>query len=161
VSLTDPGSVGLYGESQEQLEAEAARLGLRLECWKAGRYRVQWSCEDDVLPGYTERNKSLERAMFTPAAYKIYSAALHAEWHAVIGGWCEVTMDDGSRTLFIRPDRVAVWGAVLVAAAPAVVPATRALILLGHRARQREIYEWTGGVLGLMRDMGLPREWWI
>ena len=125
VSLTDPASAGMYGETPEQLDAEAVRLGLRLEYRQTRKHRGQWWCEDDKLPGYTERNRQLERAMLSPAAYKIYSAALHAEWHAVIGGWDEVTMADGSRALVSRPDRVAVWGAVLVAAAPAVVPATR------------------------------------
>jgi hypothetical protein len=48
--------------------------------------------------------------MLTPAAYSIYSAALHADWHSIIGNWIEVTMSDGTRAEVISPHRVAIWG---------------------------------------------------
>ena len=79
---------------------------------------------------------------------------------AVTGSWEEVTLAEGTRALVIRPDRVAVWSAVLISAAPAVVPAARALQLLDHRARSRELGDWVGSTLDLMRRMDLPREWW-
>jgi len=99
----------------------------------------------------TARNRALEDAMLTPAAYSIYSGALHADWHSIISNWTEVTMNDGTKAVVISPDRVAVWGAVLVAAALAVIPAARALRLLDHRAKN---------TLSLMRRMDLPPSWW-
>lgn len=98
--------------------------------------------------------------MFTAAAYSIYCGALHAEWNAVIDNWEQVTLEDGTIAMVSRPDRVAVWGAVLVAAAPTVVPAARAVQLLGHHARLVEIDAWVGRSLDLMRRMNLPPEWW-
>jgi hypothetical protein len=89
--------------------------------------------------------------MLSPGAYSIYSAALHAEWHAVTGSWEEVTLAEGTRAIVICPDRVAVWSAVLICAAPAIVPAARALQLLDHRARSRELGHWVGNTLDLMR----------
>jgi hypothetical protein len=160
VSMTDPGTAHLYGETPQQAAALAASLGLSCEYRAQGKYRGEWWCGNEKLPGYTERNRMLEDAMFTRAAYSIYSAALHAEWHSVIGGWEEVMLEDGTRAMVIRPDREAVWGAVMVAAAPAVVPAIRAVQLLGYGARRREIGHWVDSSLGLMRRMGLPREWW-
>lgn len=153
------GSAGPYGETPEQAAELAASLGL--EC----RYRPRgpdrgWWCEGDKLPGYGERNRALENAMLSPGAYSIYSAALHAEWHAVTGSWEEITLAEGTQAFVIRPDRVAVWSAVLISAAPAAMPAARALQLLDHRARSRELGDWVGSTLDLMRRMSLPREWW-
>jgi hypothetical protein len=45
--------------------------------------------EGEELPGYSARDRLLEAAMLTPAAYSIYSAALHADWHSIIGNWME------------------------------------------------------------------------
>lgn len=72
----------------------------------------------------------------------------------------EVTMSDGSKAVVISPNRVAVWGAVLVAAAPAIFPAGRALRLLDHRARLIEVDRWRSSTLSLIRRMDLPRSWW-
>ena len=160
VSMTDHGAAGLYGETPQQAAQLAMSLGLECVYRPKGKHRGEWWCEGERLPGYTERNRVLEQAMFTTGAYSIYSAALHAEWHAVIGNWEELVMDDGTRAMVIRPDREAVWGAVLIAAAPAVTPATRALELLDHRARRREIVHWVDNALDLMQRMDLPREWW-
>ena len=98
--------------------------------------------------------------MLTPAAYSIYSGALHADWHSISSNWTEATMDDGTKAVVINPDRIAVWSAVLVAAAPAVIPAARALQLLSHRARLTEIDQWVKNTLSLMRRMDLPPSWW-
>jgi hypothetical protein len=101
----------------------AAHFGLTCEYRRhRGGRGGEWWCEDERLPGYTERNRLLEDAMQTPAACSIYSAALHADWHSIAGNWTEVTMSDGSKAVVISPHRVAVWGAVLVTAAPAIVP---------------------------------------
>ena len=161
VTRTDPGQASLYGETPEQAAEVAAHYGLACEYRPYRRGRGgEWWCEDDKLPGYTERNRMLEDAMLTPAAYSIYSAALHADWHSIIGNWMEVTMSDGSKAVVINPDRVAVWGAVLVAAAPAIFPAGRALRLLDHRARLTEVDRWRSNTLSLIRRMDLPRSWW-
>jgi hypothetical protein len=148
-------------ETPERAAALAASLGLECEYRKhKGRYGGAWWCEGEKLPGYTERNKMLEGAMFTSGVYSIYSAAVHAEWHAVAGNWQEAIQADGSKAIITRPDRVAVWGAVLIAAAPAVAPATRAFQLLDYRARRTEIVYGIDNTLALMRRTGLPREWW-
>jgi len=160
VKLTDPGAAGSYGETPEQAAALAEGLGLRCEYRAQGHYRGEWWCEDQRLPGYTERNRMLEDAMFTAAAYSIYSGAIHAEWNAVIDNWESVTLEDGTMAMVSCPDRVAVWGAVLVAAAPGVVPATRALRLLGHHARLTEVDTWASGSLDLMRRTDLPPGLW-
>jgi hypothetical protein len=160
VNLTNPDAATLYGETPEQAAGLAAGLGLRCEYRPKGKHRGEWWCEDQKLPGYTERNRMLENAMFTAAAYAIYSGALHAEWNSVIDNWEQVKLEDGTLAVVSRPDREAVWGAVLIAAAPAVVPATRALQLLGHRARLAEVSLWVDNSLGLMRRMALPGEWW-
>jgi hypothetical protein len=160
VRQTNPEAASLYGESPEQAAALANSFGLRCEYRSRGRYRGEWWCEDQKLPGYTERNRLLEAAMSSPAAYAIYSGALHAEWNAVVDNWESVTLEDGTMAMVSRPDRVAVWGAVLVAAAPAVVPAARALQLLGHRARLVEINDWIDRTVDLMRRLDLPPEWW-
>jgi hypothetical protein len=102
----------------------------------------------------------LEEAMLTPAAYSIYSAALHADWHSVTGNWTEVIMNDGTKAVVISPNRVAVWGAVLVAAAPAIFPAARALRLLDHWATLIQVDRWRSNTLSLIRRMDLPRSWW-
>jgi hypothetical protein len=93
VSITDPGAGSLYGETPMQATDLAVSLGLPCEFrpYKR-RYGGQWWCEGEKLPGYTERNKALEAAMFTAGAYSIYSAALHAEWPAVTGNWEELIL---------------------------------------------------------------------
>ena len=105
IARTDPGQASLYGETPEQAAVFAAHYGLTCE------YRVrarEWWCDGEKLPGYTARNRMLEDAMLSPAAYSIYSAALHADWHSITGNWMEVTLSDGTRAVVINPDRVAV-----------------------------------------------------
>lgn len=160
VSKTDADAADLYGETPERAAEIAGRLGLECEYRPQGKHRGEWWCEDEKMPGYTQRNRALEEAMLTPGAYSIYSAALHAEWHSVAGTWEEVILAGGQRAFVIRPDRVAVWGAALVSAAPATIPAGRALQLLDHRARLLEVDHWVDATLDLMRRMDLPREWW-
>ena len=156
VGITDP-----LAETPDQVASLAVGLGLEYEYREhRGRYGGEWLCGDQKLPGYTQRNRALESAMFTPGVYSIYSAALHTEWHALTGSWQEIILADGSKAITIRPDRVAVWGAVLIAAAPAMVLQTRAFQLLGYRARQTELIHWIDNALDLMRCMNLPREWW-
>jgi hypothetical protein len=79
---------------------------------------------------------------------------------SIAGNWTGVTTTDGARAVVITPHRVAVWGAALVVAAPAIVPAVRALKLLDHRARLREVDRWSSNALQLIRRMNLPRSWW-
>jgi hypothetical protein len=161
VARTDPGGAGFYGETPAQAADLAAHYGLICEYRKhKGRRGGDWWCEADKLPGYTQRNLMLEDAMSTPAAYAIYSAALHADWHSIMGNWMQTTAPDGSGAIVIHPHRVAVWGAALVAAAPAIFPAIRALTLLDHRARLREVDHWRASTLRLIRQMNLPRSWW-
>src|SRR5258708_28226722 len=94
-------------ETPARAAALAATLGLECGYRKhKRRYGGEWWCEGEKLPGYTERNRMLENAMFTPGVYSIYSAALHAEWHAVAGNWQEAILADGSRAIITRPDRV-------------------------------------------------------
>lgn len=150
-----------YGETPEQAAKLAVSLGLECQYHPQGPHCGEWWCEAGKLPGYTERNRALEQVMLSPGAHSIYSAALHAEWHVVTGSWEEVTLAEGTRAIVIRPDRVAVWSAVLICAAPAVVPAARALQLLDHRARSRDLGHWVENTLALMRRMSLPREWWF
>jgi hypothetical protein len=77
----------------------------------------------------------------------------------VVSTWEQITLNDGTTGLVRRPDREAVWGAVLIAAAPAIIPSARALQLLGHRARQREVSYWIEHTVDLMKRMDLPRAW--
>jgi hypothetical protein len=161
VARTDPGGASMSGETPERAAALAAHYGLVCEYVQHRKRRGgEWWCEGEKLPGYTERNLMLEEAMDTPAAYSIYSAAMHADWHSIAGNWMEVTTTDGARAVVISPHRVAVWGAALVVAAPAIVPAVRALKLLDHRARLREVDHWRSNTLQLIRRMNLPRSWW-
>jgi hypothetical protein len=46
----------------------------------------------------------------------------------------EVTRSDGTKAVVISPHRVAIWVAVLVAGAPTIIPAAKALRLLDHLA---------------------------
>jgi hypothetical protein len=154
-----PDGDGLDGETPERAAEWAGHFGLTCEYRPRGR-GGDWWCEGEKLPGYTARNLLLQEAMLTPAAYSIYSAALHADWHSIAGNWTEVAMSDGTKAMVISPDRVAVWGAVLVTAAPAVIPAVRALQILGYRGKLILVDHWRKNTLGLMRRMDLPLSWW-
>jgi hypothetical protein len=93
------------------------------------------------------------------AAYSIYSAAAHAEWHAVIAGFRQEPLPDGGTILVSRSDLVAVGGAVLAAAGFAIVPADRALRLLGRTARLAEFCYHARRAEDLIHCLGLPEEW--
>jgi hypothetical protein len=161
IARTDPGGAAFYGETPAQAAALAAHYGLTCDFRKyKGRRSGDWWCEGQRLPGYTQRNLMLEEAMSTPAAYSIYSAALHADWHSIVGNWMQTTAPDGSGAVVIYPHRVAVWGAALVAAAPAIFPAIRALTLLDHRARLHDVDHWRADTLRLIRRVNMPRSWW-
>ena len=72
-------------------------------------------------------------------AYKIYSIAAHAEWHAVVQGWRQEPSPGGP--CWERwPDQEAVWAMVLSAAGLATMPAFRTLTLLGWIARLVELF---------------------
>jgi hypothetical protein len=96
-----------------------------------------WSCEAEKLPGYTVRAKGYEAAARSLGAYSLYSAAAHAEWHAVMAGWREQPQPDGSSILVARPDLWAAGGTVLGSAGCVIVSVHRALELLGRGARRR------------------------
>jgi hypothetical protein len=93
------------------------------------------------------------------AAYTIYSAAAHAEWHAVIAGFRQRLLPGGGTTLHSRPDLVAVGGAVLASTGFAIVPADRVLRLLGRTARQAEISYRAREADDLIHRLGLPEDW--
>ncbi len=121
--------------------------------------RWSWSCEGEILPGYTARAAAFETAVSMSAAYPIYSAAAHAEWHAVIAGFRQEPLPGGGTVLVSRPDLVAVGGAVLAAAGFAIVPADRALRLLGRTARLAEFGYHARRAEDLIHRLGLPEEW--
>jgi hypothetical protein len=136
VESTDPGAGGVYGETPEMVAVVAAGHGLECGYLKSPRYgnRKVWSCGNDELPPYTERGAMFEEAMGMRAAYGIYSASAHAEWHAVIASWRQVDANGDMPALLVsRPDRVAAWAAVIASAGFVCVPARRALELLGLR----------------------------
>jgi hypothetical protein len=99
-----------------------------------GRYGGHWWCERERLPGYTERKKALETAMFTVGAYSIQSGELHAQWHSVIGNWEEVPSEDRTRAIVSRTDRTAVRSTVLLAPAPAIAVALDEPVTHAHEA---------------------------
>jgi hypothetical protein len=51
VSETDPDSAGLYGETPERVDNEAARLGLQLEYRPRGRYGGDWGLRGGEAAG--------------------------------------------------------------------------------------------------------------
>jgi hypothetical protein len=140
VKKTDPAAPpGVYGETPTMVQASAADLGLNYSERQFHNGKWSWSCEGDTLPGYTARAAAFERAVNMSAAYAIYSAAAHAEWHAVIAGFRQQPLPGGGTTLLTRPDLVTVGGAVLASTGFAIAPADRALRLLGRIARLAEI----------------------
>ena len=92
------------------------------------------------------------------AAYSIYSAHAHAEWHAIISRYQEEVLQDGTRQMITRPDRVAVAAAAIAAVGFAVSArrADRALSLLGCKARLAEIPYHALHAKELLRWFGLP-----
>ena len=112
-------------------------------------------------PGVYRTEPDAGKSDAYPAAYSIYSAALHADWHSVAGNWKQVIMTDGTRAMVISPHRVAVWGAVPSRRCSGQSSRqARALGLLDHRARLIEVDRWRSSTLSLIRRMDLPRSWW-
>jgi hypothetical protein len=77
----------------------------------------------------------------------------------VIAGFRQEPLPDGGTILVRRPDLVAVGGAVLAAAGFAIVPADRALRLLGRTARLAEFCYHARRAEDLIHRLGLPEEW--
>jgi hypothetical protein len=120
--------------------------------------RWSWTCDGKKLPSYTARATAFEAACGMTAAYSIYSAPAHAEWHAILSRYKEEVLPDGSRLMVTRPDRVAVAAAAIAAVGFAVRPADRALTLLGRKARLAEIPYHALHARELMRRFDLS-EW--
>jgi hypothetical protein len=157
---TDPAALpGAYGETPAMVRAAVDRLGLSYTERQSRNGRWSWYCEGEALPGYTARARAFEAAVSMSAAYSIYSAAAHAEWHAVIGGFRQEALLGGGTVLLRRPDLTAVGGAVLAAAGFAIVPADRALQLLGRSARLAELGYRARRADDLIRRLGLPEAW--
>jgi hypothetical protein len=137
--VIDPAAqAGTYGETPAMVRAAVDGLGLSYSERQLRNGKWSRSCEGETLPGYTARAAAFEAAVGMSAAYNIYSAAAHAEWHAVIASFRQEPLPGGGTVLLSRPDLVAVAGAVLAAAGFAIVPADRALRLLGRTARLAE-----------------------
>jgi hypothetical protein len=145
-----------YGEDPPKANAIAKNLGLTCHNKKIHGSR-RWTCETETLPTYTERAMEFQKHVFAPAAYAIYSGAAHAELYAVAQGWRESTTTPNRWEQ--RPDRVAVWAAVIVAAGFAAMPALRAILLLGKNARRIDFIHHVENLNYLVRKLDLPREW--
>jgi hypothetical protein len=159
---------GLYGETPDSVQQAMADLGLVLD-EKENRRKNKttgmewstwsWSCENERLPGYTDRARAFEQGLQSYGAYGIYSAATHAEWHAVIAGWRQEPMPTGGTILIARPDLVAAGAAVLGSAGSLIAPAHRALMLLGRGARIHELGYLARRADDLIRRLVLPETW--
>jgi hypothetical protein len=144
-----------YGEDQDRVRAYAQGLGLT---YISNDDRTE--CEGTVLPRYTARAAVFEQALQMSAAYKIYSGAAHAELYSVLQSWRPTASPGSSAVVWERrPEREAVWAAVIAAAGMAVMPAFRAITLLGRHARRIEVFHSMRRVGELTRRMGLPRDW--
>lgn len=161
-------SPGMYGETPQAVRDAMAGLGLLLEETERRRKNKKtgeewstwsWSCETEKLPGYTNRARVFEAAVQMSAAYAIYSAAAHAEWHAVIAGWRQEQLPAGGTILVSRPDLYAAGGAVLAGAGFLIVPTRRALSLLGRTARIHELGYHARKADDMIRSLGLPEQW--
>lgn len=159
---------GVYGETPEAVRQAMADLGLILEEKETRRKNKvtgeqwsswSWSCESEKLPSYTERARRFEAVVQSCGAYGIYSAAAHAEWHAVIAGWRQEPLPGGGTILTSRPDVTAAGGTVLGSAGFLIVPAHYALKLLGRGARIHELGYHTRRADDLIRRIGLPEAW--
>jgi hypothetical protein len=92
-----------------------------------------------------------------PAAYAIYSGAAHAELCSVVQSW---RPSPAAAPLWERnPERDAVWAAIMAGAGFVVVPAFRAITLLGKGARRMDLAYSMRNVGEMARRMGLPRGW--
>jgi len=141
-----------YGEDLLTVRTYAAGLGLTLVCNDSTT-----TCGGETLPSYTARAEEFERvAIKTTAAYRIYSAAAHAELYSVMQSWRQAQPGSPSGATLERcPDREAVWAAVIAAGGCATVTAHRAIALLGMGARLVELVASARKVEPLIRRMRL------
>jgi hypothetical protein len=160
VRETDPAAPsGAYGETPSMVRATVDGLGLSFAERQFRNGKWSWQCEGEALPGYTARARAFETAVRMSAAYSIYSAAAHAEWHAVMAGFRQEPLPGGGTVLLLRPDLIAVSGAVLATAGFAIVPAARALRLLGRSARLAEFGYSARRADDIIGRLGLPEAW--
>ncbi len=169
VRKVDPSATpGVYGQTPDSVRQDMADLGLVLEEKETPRDNKvtgakwsvwSWSCEGEKLPGYSDRARAFQAEMQSLGAYAIYSAASHAEWHAVIAGWRQEPLPGGGTILTPRPDLVAAGGAVLGSAGCLIVPARSALDLLGRGARSQELRYHSRRADDLINNLGLPEAW--
>jgi hypothetical protein len=157
VKVADPaGEASDYGEDQARVRAYAAQLGLSYVC-----NDNKTECGGEVLPGYTKRAKSFEKAVGVSAAYSIYSGAAHAELYAVMQGWRDASSPDPPGTLLERwPDREAVWTSVIIAAGFVMIPVSEALSRLDLGARKEQARASMRKNRDLARRMNLPQWSW-
>lgn len=78
---------GTYGETPAMVQAAVNGLGLSYSERQLRNGKWSRSCEGESLPSCTVRAAAFETAVSMSAAYTIYSAAAHAEWHAVIASF--------------------------------------------------------------------------
>jgi hypothetical protein len=142
--------VAEFGETPTAIRSYAAQLGIQYVC----NDRTVAS-EGQVVPGPTASSTALENAMRMPGTYKIYSAATHSSWSAVVQGWRVGNAGLWER----RPDRDAVWSAVIACPGFVIEPVKRALMVLGHGARAYELGHLARHIDDLIWRMQLPREW--
>jgi hypothetical protein len=169
VDKVDPAAPpGAYGKTPAMVRDHMAELGLVLaeaetkqkdKTTGAEWSTWRWSCETERLPGYTVRARMYEAAARSLGAYSIYSAAAHAEWHAVMAGWREHPQQGGGPVFVARPDLWAAGGTVLGSAGCAIVPVHFALKLLGRGARITELGYHARRADDMIRRLGLPEEW--
>jgi hypothetical protein len=88
--------VSTFGETPAAIRSYAALLGIKYVCNDKAI-----ASEDQALPGPTASCTALENTMRMPGTYKIYSAATHSSWPAVVQGW---RLGDGGNWER-RPDR--------------------------------------------------------
>lgn len=157
VKAVDPtGKASDYGEDPARVRTYAAALGLSYVC-----NDKKTECEGEVLPGYTKRATTFEKAVGVSAAYSIYSGAAHAELYAVMQGWRDAGLPNPPGTLLERcPDREAVWTSVIVAAGFVMIPAFEALSRLDWRARKKQAEASMRKNRELARRMKLPQWSW-
>ena len=151
VGKVDPAAVVTdYGEDDDAVRAYADALGLT---YTINGHKVE--CEGERLPSYTNRAEAFAAANLISGAYAVYSGAAHAEWHAVVQGWRPDPAAAPTGRWTRRPDRAAVWAAVIASSGYAVVPARRALTLLGRTARLVEIDHYLERIGNLQHQLGL------
>jgi hypothetical protein len=159
VQAVDPeGDASEYGEDPAMVEAYAKGLGLAYQERRGPYGKKFWECEEEKLPNYTARAVELETAMKMSAAYRIYSGAAHAELYSIMQTWRR-TIPNQSAPLERWNDRETVWAATLLGAGFVMMPTFWALVLLGLRARMKEMVRSMHAIEAMTRRMRLPEVW--